>query len=65
MARCVFAEEHARFRRKRGSKKWQGGHLLRAFRGSAFRLHCFATRSAPLQSRVGFVGGSELIYKKT
>ena len=40
MARCVFAEEHARFRRKRGSKKWQGGHFLRAFRGSGLRLHC-------------------------
>lgn len=35
MARCVFAEEHASFRRKRGSKKWQGGHFLRALRGSA------------------------------
>ena len=40
------------FPQKTVSKKWQGGHFLRAFRGSGFRLHCLtATASPPLQSR--------------
>ena len=30
--------------------------------GVPLALHCFATRSAPLQSRVGFVGGLQNRY---
>ena len=33
-------KELAGFRQKTRSQKWQGGHLLGAFRGSGFRLHC-------------------------
>ena len=46
-ARQVFAERLAGFRQKTRPKKWQGGHLLGAFRHSAFAP---AASLAPMRS---------------
>ncbi|MBQ1644501.1 MAG: hypothetical protein II103_08235, partial [Treponema sp.] len=45
--RHILAKWLACFRRKHGSKKWQGGHFLRALRGSGIRLHCWLAASNP------------------